>query len=92
MQALALGLVLTRHVLVDFIERGVCFFAAHCHVVLPYLGEMNAVRVRITVTLGCGHELIYWDKIEEKYPFWCGECEDYFRTGSYPWSLTAVVA
>jgi len=30
--------------------------------------------VRITVTLGCGHVLVYRDTIEEKHPFRCPGC------------------
>lgn len=42
----------------------------------------------ITVTCECG-EVIFegTDTIEEKYPFWCDNCEDYKRTGKYPWTL-----
>lgn len=54
---------------------------------------MSLPAVRIIVTLRCGHELIYTDEIDEKYPFWCAQCEDYFRTESYPWKLrTEIIA
>jgi hypothetical protein len=51
-----------------------------------------AQRVKLTVTGDCGH--ILWqgyDKIEDKYPFWCEECADDKRTGKYPWTLAAEI-
>lgn len=53
---------------------------------------VNVVHVRITVTGDCGHVLgIYMDTISEKYPFYCEKCEDYNRTGSYPWEATTEI-
>ena len=50
------------------------------------------MRVKITVTLECGHTLTYWDSISEKYPFECQEC-DYVCYGleKYPWELDTCV-
>lgn len=49
-------------------------------------------RVRLVVTGDCGHVLWEgYDKIEDKYPFWCQECDDDKRSGRYPWSLTSEV-
>ncbi len=48
--------------------------------------------VKITVTGDCGHLLFEGiDVIEEKYPFWCGICEEDKREGKYPWRLTTEV-
>ncbi|HEY1706406.1 MAG TPA: hypothetical protein VGG75_42580 [Trebonia sp.] len=45
-------------------------------------------HVKITVTHDCGSLLGTWvDKIEEKYPFWCDDCEAY-PSGKWPWVLT----
>lgn len=48
--------------------------------------------VRITVTGDCGHVLGTWtDTIEDKYPFYCEECDLDKRTGKYPWKLTTEI-
>jgi hypothetical protein len=48
-------------------------------------------RVLMTVWCGCGTKLgDFWDRIEEKYPFWCGTCEE-TTNGKYPWRLDAQV-
>lgn len=49
-------------------------------------------RVRIDVECGRCHQILgtWYDRIEEKYPFWCDSCEDAPR-GSYPWVLTTTV-
>ena len=48
-------------------------------------------RVCITVWCGCGRELgTWWDRVEEKYPFWCETCDE-TTSGKYPWRLEAVV-
>jgi hypothetical protein len=53
---------------------------------------LPAFRVKITVTLDCGHVLTYMGEIEEKYPFWCEEC-GVVPVGKYPWTLaTEIVA
>jgi hypothetical protein len=52
----------------------------------------TAKRVKLTVTGDCGH--VVWtgfDAIEEKYPFWCKECEDMVRDGKYPWKLASEI-
>lgn len=54
-------------------------------------------HVKITVTGDCGH--ILWQgfcRIDEKYPFWCDECDaaDFEadkRTDKYPWVLTTEI-
>lgn len=53
-----------------------------------------AFRVKITVTGDCGHVLwTGFDRVDEKYPFGCSECEEDKRTGKYPWKLaTEIVA
>ena len=58
-QPLGLRLVLPRHALVDFGERLMRLFAAHCHVVLPYLEEMttDVGEVWITSLLEDGHTI-----------------------------------
>lgn len=43
-------------------------------------------HVIITVVGDCDHVLgKYLDTVQEKYPFYCGECEDEKRDGKYPW-------
>lgn len=52
----------------------------------------SAQRVKLTVTGECGH--ILWtgfDVIEDKYPFYCYECEDDRRQGRYPWKLASEI-
>jgi hypothetical protein len=49
------------------------------------------VNVKITVTLDCGHVLTYVNEIEEKYPFYCEECDLDHRSGRYPWKLSTEV-
>jgi hypothetical protein len=49
-------------------------------------------RYHVIMTVICeeDHVLGQWlDSISEKYPFYCGQCEDQCTTGKYPWSLTA---
>jgi hypothetical protein len=54
--------------------------------------DARVTHVRITVTCDAGHVIGTWlDTIEEKYPFWCDECDDDKRTGKYPWKLTTEV-
>lgn len=49
-------------------------------------------HVIITVTCDEGHVIDqYIDSIDEKYPFFCGTCDDDKRDGKYPWSLTTQV-
>lgn len=58
------------------------------------LGQAPSQRVRLDVHCGegCGTHLGTWyDTIDEKYPFWCDNCGDYSRKGSYPWKLTATI-
>lgn len=51
-----------------------------------------ASRVKITVTGDCGHVLwTGFDKVDEKYPFGCSECEEDKRTGKYPWKLATEI-
>jgi hypothetical protein len=51
-----------------------------------------AQRVKLTVTGECGHVLwTGFDVIEEKYPFWCEECDDMRREGRYPWKLASEI-
>jgi hypothetical protein len=45
------------------------------------------MSIKIIVTLDCGHVLTYTDRIEEKYPFYCAECEEPIL-GKYPWVIT----
>lgn len=53
---------------------------------------MTEQRVKLTVTGECGHVLwTGFDVIEEKYPFYCGECEDMRREGRYPWKLASEI-
>ena len=47
--------------------------------------------VKITVTMDCGHKLEFVDTIEDKYPFYCDECELDHRTGRYPWKLSTKI-
>lgn len=50
------------------------------------------VQVKITVTCECGTVIgIFFNTIDEKYPFYCDECDEYKRAGRYPWSLTTGV-
>lgn len=52
------------------------------------------MRVKITVTCEAEkHEVGVWfDRIEEKYPFYCDQCGDDLRqSGSWPWVLTTEV-
>ena len=53
-------------------------------------GAGDLARVRLIAHLDCGHDLEYFDKIEEKYPFWCPECEE-SPEGKYPWWIEAQV-
>lgn len=59
-------------------------------------GDAGA-HVRITVTCDTGHVIGTWtDTIEEKYPFYCEECDSVDwdadkRTGKYPWKLTTEI-
>lgn len=48
-------------------------------------------RVKITVTMGCGHTQTYLDRIEDKYPFYCETCELDHRTAKYPWVITTEI-
>lgn len=50
--------------------------------------DLPGIHIRMTVTLDCGHVLHYTGKIDEKYPFFCEECE-YTPTGKYPWTIAA---
>lgn len=50
-----------------------------------------AQYVKITVTMDCGHKLEFTDTIEDKYPFYCDECELDHRTGRYPWKLSTKI-
>jgi hypothetical protein len=59
--------------------------------VIPDTPEPPAFRVKITVTLDCGHVLTYMDSVTEKYPFWCEECDSERRLGKYPWKLTTEI-
>lgn len=53
---------------------------------------MTEQRVKLTVTGDCGHVLwTGFDVIEEKYPFWCDECENYRREGRNPWKLATEI-
>lgn len=48
--------------------------------------------VTLTVTCECGRVIgTYVNAIEEKYPFWCEDCDEYKRTDRYPWKLEAIV-
>lgn len=53
------------------------------------------MSVRLTVTFDCGHAVRYIDVIEEKYPFYCGECHREVGRGSdsskYPWAISTEV-
>jgi hypothetical protein len=50
------------------------------------------MKVEITVTCECGKILGIWiDAIDEKYPFWCEDCDEYKREGKYPWSLKTTI-
>jgi len=51
----------------------------------------SAAHVKITVTMACGHVLTFTDTIEDKYPFWCEECDLDHREGKYPWKLTTEI-
>lgn len=51
-----------------------------------------AQQVKLTVTGECDH--VIWtgfDKIEEKYPFWCEQCDDFRANGRYPWKLASEI-
>ena len=54
-------------------------------------------RVRLDVWCVNGHLIAtYYDRIEEKYPFHCGTCEEEFgdgdcREGKWPWKLTSAI-
>jgi len=55
------------------------------------------MTVILTVTCAAGHIVgTYEDIIEEKYPFWCQECDDFWgggdlRQNSHPWKITTEV-
>ncbi|HUZ38234.1 MAG TPA: hypothetical protein VMV17_18075 [Streptosporangiaceae bacterium] len=55
------------------------------------------MTVILTVTCASGHIVgTYENTIEEKYPFWCQECDDFggggdLRMGKYPWTITTEV-
>lgn len=53
------------------------------------------LKVQVQIVVKCDQDHIvgvWYDKIEEKYPFWCHECDDDLRQGKYPWKLeTAIV-
>jgi hypothetical protein len=49
-------------------------------------------KVKITVQCAGDHVVGVWfNTIEEKYPFYCGECDDDIRTGKYPWTLKTEI-
>lgn len=50
-------------------------------------------HVIMTVVCEYGHLVEqYLDSIDEKYPFYCGDCEeDLRRTGKYPWQIYTQV-
>lgn len=51
-----------------------------------------AQHVLITVTCDRKHVIGTWtDTIEEKYPFYCDECDDRKCLGKYPWTLTTSI-
>lgn len=54
--------------------------------------DVSRMHIKLTVTCDAGHVLGTWmNAIEDKYPFYCEECDDDKRTGAYPWTLTAEI-
>jgi NAD-dependent SIR2 family protein deacetylase len=51
------------------------------------------IRVKLIVTCGrCEQQIGEWyDKIEEKYPFYCEVCEEYTNGITWPWKLKTEI-
>jgi hypothetical protein len=53
---------------------------------------LRELCVLITVQCDYDHVIGHWiDTVEEKYPFYCDECDEQCTTGKYPWKLTTRI-
>lgn len=57
----------------------------------PFLSRLEEY-VEIRVYCELDHLVGEWvDSIEEKYPFYCRECDEDLRQGKYPWRLETSI-